>query len=224
MFLFTYRKEIFRNKSTLYEGLGDLNWMLVGYLVVSWMILLIILMKGTRSSGKASYFLAVFPYLMLSLLLYKSMQLPGAWDGLGEFFTPQWSELLKPKVWYEAVTQVFFTLNVYYVTVITYSSYNKFHHKVHIDANIVATIDTFTSLLSGCCVFSVLGYLKHELGVKDIKDVIKDGPGLAFITYPEAISKFGDVAPYFAVAFFLMFFILGIGEFQRDELMRITKY
>lgn len=194
-----------------------LNWDLVIYLTVAWIILLIILMKGIKSSGKVAYFLAIFPYFMLSVLLYNSMQLPGAWDGIAAFFTPDWSALYNPKVWYEAVTQVFFTLNVYYVTVIAYASYNQFDHKVHVDANIVVAIDTFTSLLSGCCVFSILGYLKQELGVDNIKDVMKSGPGLAFITYPEAISKFdAAAAPYLSVAFFLMFFTVGIGESVDD--------
>lgn len=169
-------------------------------------------MKGIKSSGKISYFLAIFPYIMLSLLLFNTLQLPGAWDGLTAFFKPEWSAIIDPKVWYEAVTQAFFSLGVCYVMIIAYSSYNQFDHKIHIDANIVCTIDTFTSLLSGCCVFSVLGYLKHELGVDDIKDVMNPGAGLAFITYPEAISKFGAIAPYLSVAFFLMFFTLGIGE------------
>lgn len=199
-------------QTSLTEGIGHLNWELVAYLTVAWMILLVILIRGIKSSGKISYFLAIFPYVMLSLLLFNTCQLPGAIEGLKIFFTPQWDALWSAKVWYEAVTQVFFTLNVYYVTVIAYASYNKFDHKIQVDANIVTAIDTFTSLLSGCCVFSVLGYLKHELGVDDIKDVLKSGPGLAFITYPEAISKFGNFAPYLSVAFFLMFFILGIGE------------
>lgn len=185
---------------------------MIGYLALGWIILLLILVKGIKSSGKISYFLAIFPYIMLSLLLFNTMQLPGAWDGLREFFTPQWSALLNPQVWYEAVVQAFFSLGVCYVMIIAYSSYNKFDHKIQIDANIVTTIDTFTSLLSGCCVFSVLGYLKHELGASSIQDVMKPGPGLAFITYPEAISKFGVAAPYLSVAFFLMFFTLGMGE------------
>lgn len=58
---------------------------------------------------------------------------------------------------------------------------------------IVTTLDTITSLLAGCTIFSILGNLIHELGGADIKDVVKGGPGLAFVSYPEAISKFDDV-------------------------------
>ena len=64
------------------------------------------------------------------------------------------------------------------------------------DALIVTTLDTFTSLLAGCTIFSILGNLMHELDIKDsnIKDVVQGGTGLAFVSYPDAIAKF-DVVP-----------------------------
>lgn len=57
------------------------------------------------------------------------------------------------------------------------------------DAVIVTTMDTFTSLLGGITIFAILGNLAHNLGVKDISKVVKSGSGLAFISYPDAISK-----------------------------------
>jgi solute carrier family 6 (neurotransmitter transporter, glycine) member 5/9 len=55
---------------------------------------------------------------------------------------------------------------------------------------IVTTLDTFTSLLGGFTIFGILGNLAHNVG-GDIKDVVKSGgAGLAFISYPDAISKF----------------------------------
>lgn len=59
---------------------------------------------------------------------------------------------------------------------------------------IVTTLDTFTSLMGGLTIFAILGNLAHNLGIEDIRTVIKSGTGLAFISYPDAISKF-DVVP-----------------------------
>jgi len=59
-------------------------------------------------------------------------------------------------------------------------------------AMIITTLDTFTSLLAGCTVFSILGNLSHEMGT-DVADVVKGGPGLAFVSYPDAITKFDAV-------------------------------
>lgn len=54
---------------------------------------------------------------------------------------------------------------------------------------IVTTLDTFTSLLSGITIFGILGNLAFELN-KDVSDVIGSaGTGLAFVSYPDAISK-----------------------------------
>lgn len=59
---------------------------------------------------------------------------------------------------------------------------------------IVTTLDTFTSLMAGLTIFAILGNLAHNLGIDDINTVIKGGTGLAFISYPDAISKF-EVVP-----------------------------
>lgn len=49
--------------------------------------------------------------------------------------------------------------------------------------------DTLTSLLAGFTIFSILGNLAHELDA-DVKDVVRGGSGLAFISYPDALAKF----------------------------------
>lgn len=59
---------------------------------------------------------------------------------------------------------------------------------------IVTTLDTFTSLLGGFTIFGILGSLAYNVGEKDITKVISSGgTALAFISYPEAISKFNVV-------------------------------
>lgn len=71
------------------------------------------------------------------------------------------------------------------------------------DALIISLMDTFTSLLAGFTIFAILGSLAYELDV-DITVVAKSGPGLAFVSYPDAISKFDWVPQLFAVLFFMM--------------------
>lgn len=192
-----------------------MNWNLVIILAFSWFLVFLVIARGIKGTGKASYFLALFPYVMLFIILTRVVMLPGAIDGIMEFLIPSrdsWKKLYNPSVRYAATTQVFFSLNVYLAMVIMYSSHNKFDHKIHIDANIVTSLDTFTSLLAGCCVFATLGYLKNLSGAESISDVMKPGAYLTFVIYPEVLSTFGNFSTYLSVGFFLMLYTLGIGE------------
>jgi solute carrier family 6 amino acid transporter-like protein 5/7/9/14 len=199
-------------KDNIDDGIGAPKLTLVMFLAISWFLVFLILVKGVKSSGKASYVLAIFPYFVLSILLVRALTLPGSWNGIKYFLTPQWDKILEAKVWYAAVTQVFFSLSVCFGNIIMYSSYNRFDHDVYRDANIVTTLDTFTSMLAGCCIFGILGNLAHELGVEDVSSVVKSGAGLAFISYPDAIAKFKTLPQLFSVLFFLMLYLLGIGK------------
>ncbi|KAL7730577.1 hypothetical protein ACLKA6_000571 [Drosophila palustris] len=203
---------VLREKASIDDGIGYPSWVLAVGLAVSWTIIAAIMFKGVKSSGKASYFLALFPYVIMIILLVRALTLPGASDGVLYFLKPQWHKLLEPQVWYAAVTQVFFSLAICFGNIVMYSSYNRFGQNIYRDANIVTTLDTFTSLLSGIIIFGILGNLAYENNTTDISSVVNGGPGLAFISYPDAIAKFKVVPQVFSVLFFLMLFVLGIGS------------
>uniref|UniRef100_A0A1I8M2C5 Transporter n=1 Tax=Musca domestica TaxID=7370 RepID=A0A1I8M2C5_MUSDO len=203
---------VLHEKANIDDGIGTPNWRLAITLAVSWLVIGGIIIKGIKSSGKASYFLAIFPYVIMLVLLVRSLTLPGAFDGVLFFLTPQWDRLLDAKVWYAAVTQVFFSLTVCYGIILMYASFNRFRQNIYRDCNIVTSLDTCTSLLSGIVIFGILGNLAHVSNNPDIKSVVKSGPGLAFISYPDAIAKFEAVPQIFSALFFLMMFILGVGS------------
>jgi solute carrier family 6 (neurotransmitter transporter, glycine) member 5/9 len=68
-------------------------------LILAWTFIGIVLLKGIKSSGKVAYFLAVFPYIVLIVLLVRSMTLPGALDGVLYFLVPEWQKLFEAKLW-----------------------------------------------------------------------------------------------------------------------------
>ncbi|XP_011189038.2 sodium-dependent nutrient amino acid transporter 1 [Zeugodacus cucurbitae] len=209
---FYFTKVILREKDSIDDGIGYPSWTLALTLAVSWIVITSILIKGIKSSGKASYVLAIFPYVVLFILLIRSLTLPGAFNGVLYFLKPQWNKLLDPQVWYAAITQVFFSLAICFGNIIMYASYNRFRHNIKRDCTIVTTLDTFTSLLSGIIIFGILGNLAHESNTTDIQNVVKSNTGLAFISYPDAIAKFEFIPQVFSVLFFLMLFVLGIGS------------
>lgn len=76
------------------------------------------------------------------------------------------------------------------------------------DALVVSVMDTVTSMISGIVTFSILGAMAHDLEMP-IRDVVKDGPGLAFVAYPEALLRL-PFPQLWSVLFFLMLFVLGL--------------
>jgi len=206
-----FTRGVLKAAADLSEGVGLPDPALAGCLLATWTFIFISLARGVQSSGKLAYFNALFPYAVMLVLLVKGLTLDGALDGLKFFFKPDWSKLAEPQVWYAAVTQSFFSLGVGFGALTTYSSYNKFRHNSYKDAVIISVADTFTSILAGTIIFAILGHLSHELE-KPIEEVVKSGASLAFVSYPEVISKFQVVPQLFAVLFFLMLITLGFGS------------
>ncbi|XP_037070477.1 sodium- and chloride-dependent glycine transporter 1-like [Pollicipes pollicipes] len=188
---------------------GGMRWPLVLCLLVAWTLVFLVLLKGVKSFGKAVYFTATFPYLILLCLLVRAATLPGYVDGIYFYLTPRWEKLASAKVWADAAIQIFFSLSPCWGGLITLASYNKFHNNHFRDAIIISCGNCFTSFFAGFVIFGIVGFMAHELGVK-VEDVVAQGPGLAFIAYPEAVSRL-PVSPLWSVLFFSMLLTLGLG-------------
>ncbi|XP_052860323.1 sodium-dependent nutrient amino acid transporter 1-like [Anopheles cruzii] len=210
--------ELFYTHSVTGEGLlaegefGAPDWKLTLCLLFIWVAMTFMMIKGIRGSGKVAYFLALFPYVVLISFAIYAFTLEGAGEGLKYFITPDWDKLLDANVWKEAVSQCFFSLSICFGGVIAFSSYNNFSNNIYRDAMIISWLDTFTSLLSGSLVFAIIGHLGHLTNETDYTKVVYPGSGLTFITYPDALAKFEHVPNLFALLFFFMLLVLGVGS------------
>ncbi|KAJ6647377.1 Sodium-dependent nutrient amino acid transporter 1 [Pseudolycoriella hygida] len=193
-----FYKEVLKELPTIDNGIGQPDLTLVVYLVI-------------KSSGKSSYFLAIFPYIVMLILFVRAITLPEALQGISYLFTPQFNQLLNPKVWYSAMIQVFYSLSICFGPIIMHASFNRFSQNILRDVTIVTILDTFTSLLSSVIIFGILGNLAYETGSTDIQSVVQGGSGLAFVSYTYTIAKFELIPQVFSVLFFFMLFVLGIG-------------
>ncbi|XP_077296604.1 glycine transporter [Arctopsyche grandis] len=190
------------------EETGNIRLSMAACLFTAWSIVFLCLCKGVQSSGKVVYFTALFPYVVLVLLFIRGVTLPGASTGILFYLTPDWTQLANAQVWGDAAVQIFFALSPAWGGLITLSSYNKFTNNCYKDSLIVAISNIATSFFAGLVIFSVIGFLAHELDV-DVEKVVDQGAGLAFIVYPEVVTRL-PISPLWSLLFFVMLLTLGL--------------
>jgi len=196
---------------TTWENMGGLKPELVGCLAAAWLIVCLCLIKGVQSSGKVVYFTALFPYLVLVILLIRGATLDGAYEGILFYVVPEWEDIYKLgeiKVWAAAATQIFYSLGPSFGGLITLASYNKFKNNCHRDAILIAFSNCATSIFAGFVIFSIVGFMAHEADLP-VEEVIAGGTGLAFIAYPSAVTQM-PAPPLWSFLFFTMLITLGL--------------
>ncbi|GAV06178.1 hypothetical protein RvY_16205 [Ramazzottius varieornatus] len=190
--------------------MGDVNWILLANLAGSWVVIFFTLVKGIKTAGKVVYVTSTLPFIVLFIILGRGASLEGAADGIKYFIYPQFDKLLDVETWRNAAEQMFYSLSVGFGALVMLGSYNKRNNNCYQDAMIVSVADTATSVISGVAMFSVLGYLARQMNV-GIDVVAEEGPGLAFVTFPEAFNRM-PVPHLWSILFFVMLYTIGLGS------------
>ncbi|CAH0700776.1 unnamed protein product [Spodoptera exigua] len=188
--------------------IGGVVWPVFWSNVICWIIVYLCICNGVKSVGKIVYFTVLFPYVVLTALFIRGVTLPGAWKGILFYILPDWGQLRKPKVWADAATQLFYSLGPGWGGLMGMASFNKFHYNNLRSSVIIPLVNSGTSIFAGFVVFSVLGFAADRSGVP-VGEVATAGPGLAFITYPAAVTMM-PAPNLWAITFFVMLFFLGI--------------
>jgi SNF family Na+-dependent transporter len=192
------------------DNLGELLWGLFGCNTIAWALVFFCIFKGVKSSGKAVYFTSTFPYIVLAILVAFGATLDGAGEGIKYYLKPDMSKLWEGKVWAAAATQIFYSLGVSLGGLMCMASYNRFDNNILRDTLVVTTGNCFSSVFAGFGIFSFLGHMAFK-NCLEVKDVVAQGPGLAFIAYPEALALM-PAPQLFSVLFFAMLIMLGLGS------------
>uniref|UniRef100_A0A673BYT3 Transporter n=1 Tax=Sphaeramia orbicularis TaxID=375764 RepID=A0A673BYT3_9TELE len=205
-----YWDHVALQRSSGLDETGPVVWHLALCLLLSSIIVAAALIRGIKSSGKVVYFTATFPYVLIVILLIRGVTLEGARDGI-EFYIGSQSNLTKlteAQVWKDAATQTFYSLSIGWGGVTTLASYNNFHNNMFKDAFLITLTNAGTSVFAGFAIFSILGHMAHVYEIP-VGEVVKEGFGLAFIAYPDALSKL-PISPLWSVLFFFMLLTVGL--------------
>ncbi|MFV0405741.1 MAG: sodium-dependent transporter [Propioniciclava sp.] len=165
-------------------------------------VLVYLALRGSVRKGLEVVNRIAIPLLVLMFLalVVRAIFLPGATEGLNQFFTPDWEALGTPGVWIAAYTQIFFSLSVTFGIMITYSSYLKPRANLVPVGLVAAFANSSFELLAGFGVFATLGFMATTQGVS-LADLSLTGVGLSFMTFPTVISTMPG-GPLFGMLFF----------------------
>lgn len=189
--------------------MGKLVWPLVAGMAATWGLIYLILRKGVRSVSKVVMITVPLPMILLVILLIRGLTLPGAFEGIRYYLTPDFSKLKDINIWLRAYGQIFFSLSLASGVMIGYGSYLGKKAEITNSALITGLANCGTSFFAGFVVFSMLGYLARVQGVP-VKEVTTSGTGLAFVAFPTAISQLPALNTLFGIIFFATLLTLGI--------------
>ena len=69
--VFYFSNRMLKVEGTSWENMGSINWEILGYSALAWIINYLCLMKGIKSSGKVVYVTATLPYIILFILFIR---------------------------------------------------------------------------------------------------------------------------------------------------------
>jgi NSS family neurotransmitter:Na+ symporter len=182
---------------------------LVLCLIAVWIIIFLVIFKGTKVIGPVSQYVMIVAWIFLGILVIRGVTLAGAGQGLNYYLSTDLSKLASGKVWFAAFSQIAFTLSLGMAGMYAYGSFISKKGDVNNNAYITSLGNCATSFLAGFAVFSIVGFLMKSLSVP-VGEVSASSVGLAFVTWPTAISMLPGMNSFFGVIFFICLFFLGL--------------
>lgn len=151
--------------------------------------------------GRVVNFLIPLLFIMMAIIVFYSLTLPGHMIGIGALFDPDWSALLDMRIWIAAFGQVFFSLSVGQSIGLTYASYLPSNKGLIDKVLTVAVANSSFEIFTAVGVFSILGFMSITTGVP-VGEIATSGSGLLFIVFPQVFNIMGPVSYIIGPLFF----------------------
>ena len=157
--------------------------------------------KGVEKVSKVM--MPVLIVLILSVAIYSIVAIPGAWEGVLYYITPDFSKFSAMTV-VAAMGQLFYSMSLAMGIMITFGSYMKKEISIEKSVGQIEIFDTGVAFLAGLlivpAVYAFSGGNEAALG---------QGPGLMFVTLPKVFESIPGGA-FVGFAFFLMVFFAAL--------------
>ena len=165
------------------------------------MLLVVLVLAGGVGRGieRANKILMPLLFLLLILLVLRSVTLPGAGEGLRFYLVPDWSQVTLG-TFREAIAQAFFSISLGMGTMITYGSYLRAQENIPSSALTVVLLDSSVAILAGLMIIPAV----FAAGLNP-----SAGPGLTFITLPAVFAQM-PAGTFFGVLFFVLLSIAAL--------------
>lgn len=155
--------------------------------------------KGIERSAKI---MMPVLFLLLIVLVVRSISLEGAKAGVDFLFKPDFQEV-KSTVFLDAMGQAFFSLSLGMGCMMTYASYFKDNTNLTATAVQVSVLDTLVALLAGMVIFPSAFALTTNPDTI-VSELVAGGPGLLFITVPGLFNQMEGSMIWSAMFFLLL--------------------
>lgn len=165
-----------------------------------------IIVRGGVAGGIERFSKIAMPalFILLLIVIARSLTLPGAMEGLAFMFKPNF-EVFNGTGWItvlgRAGGQMFFSLSLGMGCMITYGSYLSKKEDIETNAVLIPILDTSVALLAGIAVMPAVFAFGMEPG---------GGPGLLFVTLQAVFGAMGALGPIFGFLFYLFVVIAAV--------------
>ena len=205
----------FNNILSISSGVGEIGgfvWGILASVIAIWAINFLIVSCGVkRGLEKANKIFIPLLFILVLILVFRGITLPGGLEGITWYLTPNFAVLKNPEIWINAFSQIFFSLSLGFGIMIAYASYLPKKSDITTSAFTISLLNCGFSFLAGFAVFGTLGYMAYATGMP-LNDVVSQGIALAFVTFPKAISLLPVGSVLMGIIFFSALVIAGISS------------
>lgn len=168
--------------------------------------LTVLIVRSGVSGGIEKFTSIAMPalFVMLVIVIIRSVSLPGASEGLAFMFKPNW-EAFQGAGWIRVLAvaggQMFFSLSLGMSIMITYGSYIPKDQNLERSALVIPLADTLIAVMAGLATMPAVFATGLKPGA---------GPGLLFVTLQTVFDSMGAIGPFFGFLMYLLVFIAAI--------------